>query len=510
MTDPMVAKTESAAEVVLREQKAVELRAVLLEANERLVLAMVKAEDDADIAADQLELVSRAGDQDALTGLSNRTVVLQRLEQQIASSRASGAPFALLFLDLNNFKQINDTLGHTAGDLILRLAAERLAACTAPGDIVARYGGDEFLVLLASASRTTDAIASAEALAASLGAPHRVGSHVVRLTASIGISIYPDDGDDAPTLIELADVAMYHAKRRGLSSFSFHGTDPDGLRTWEAPALEALQQPVSHYELALAEHERRHRQMREANEQLLMAALDARDLQSAAEFAHRQQTEFLAALAHELRNPLAPIRNAAAMISGVRADELPRLQAVIERQGAHMSRLVDDLLDVSRVNTGKLRVLRQRVCLGPIIDSAVQACRPAMDTRLQSFTVQMPAESLEMDGDPVRLAQVLSNLLDNASKYTPDRGQVRLSVLREGQSVLIRLSDTGIGISAQALPRIFAPFVQDPHAVVFNGAGLGIGLTVVRQLIEAHGGTVVASSAGVGLGSQFTVTLPLL
>ena len=503
-------KSASAAELALMERRAAELRAMLVEANERLVLAMLKAEDEAELSAERLGEATRAGDVDALTGLANRTVVLHRLDEAIRVARDCGGKFALLFVDLNSFKQINDTLGHSAGDQLLRLAAGRMAACAGGGDVVARYGGDEFLVLLASAADATQAIQSAEALIASLGAPHRVGSHVVRLAASIGISLYPEDGEDVATLIELADVAMYHAKRRGLSSFAYRGMEQRDLPAWEAPALESLQQPISHYEVALQEHERRHAQMREANEQLLMAALDARDLQTAAESANRQQTEFLATLAHELRNPLAPIRNAAAMLSGVGVEELPKLQAVIERQGAHMARLVGDLMDLSRVNTGKLRLLRQRADLAPIIDSAVQACRPAMDTRLQAFTIQLPLEALEIDGDPVRLAQVLSNLLDNASKYTPDKGRIGLLAVRDGQSVVITVSDSGIGISADALPRIFAPFVQDEHAVVFNSAGLGIGLTVVKELVEAHGGTVSANSEGVDKGSQFTVTLPLL
>ena len=181
---------------------------------------------------------------------------------------------------------------------------------------------------------------------------------------------------------------------------------------------------------------------------------------------------------------------------------------MIERQGAQLSRLVNDLLDVSRVSTGKLRVQQTPIDLAPVIDSAIEACRPAMDTRLQTFTVQVTTGALEVNGDPVRLAQVLSNLLDNASKYTPNGGEIALSVVVGPEGVMLTVSDNGIGISPAALPRIFAPFVQDAHAVIFNKDGLGIGLTVVRELVEAHGGTVVASSAGTGLGSQFMITLP--
>ena len=257
------------------------------------------------------------------------------------------------------------------------------------------------------------------------------------------------------------------------------------------------------------EYERRHSQLREANEQLVRAALTAQELQSAAEDAHRQQTEFIAVLAHELRNPLMPIRTAAALLGRLPAGELPTVQAVIERQVAHLSRLVGDLLDVSRVVTGKLRLDIGCVDLGDTIDQAVDTYRPAMDTRRQHLQVRLPSHALRLRGDPIRLAQVIGNLLDNASKYTPNGGEITLSAVVVDDAVVMTVSDNGIGIPAEALLRVFEPFVQDAHAMGFNGAGLGIGLTLVRELVEGHGGSVVASSAGTGLGSQFVVTLPL-
>jgi signal transduction histidine kinase len=261
----------------------------------------------------------------------------------------------------------------------------------------------------------------------------------------------------------------------------------------------------------VAEHERGHLQLQEANEHLVFAALDAQQLQAAAELAQRRQTEFLAILAHELRNPLAPIRTAAALLGRVGNDEivLARVQAIIERQVVHISRLVGDLMDVSRVNTGKLRLERRVIDLADIVDEAVDACRPAMTARSQNFLLDIPARRLELHGDPVRLAQVFSNLLDNASKYTLNGGEIRLSIGVADAVVVTTVSDNGIGITATSLPHVFDPFVQDIQATVFNGVGLGIGLTVVRELVEAHGGNIVASSAGSGLGSQFVVSLPL-
>ena len=151
----------------------------------------------------------------------------------------------------------------------------------------------------------------------------------------------------------------------------------------------------------------------------------------------------------------------------------------------------------------------QLVDLMSVLDEAVDTCRPAMDLRLQRLRVQWPARSLRLHGDAARLAQVLCNLLDNASKYTPDGGEIGLSVVATSEQVAITVSDNGIGMTPPAVSDIFEPFVQEPHAVNFNGVGMGLGLTVVRELVEAHHGTVKAISAGPGLGSRFIVVLPL-
>lgn len=485
--------------------------AQLLEANEQLVLSTLRAQGEAEAAALTLKEVSRTAELDALTELPNRLLLHDRLDHAIAHAKRRNTRLALLFLDLNNFKQINDTLGHAVGDEVLKVVAQRLAASVRGADTVSRHGGDEFVILLPEVTQSSDAVLIADKVIAALAAPSRVGDHVLRLTASIGISVYPDDGAEADTLIDRADAAMYRAKRHGLDSFvsDAPGGDP---RSVEPPALASLQQPLNHFEHALDAFGQRHAEMREANEQLVLAALSAQGLQAAAEQAQRRQTEFLAVLAHELRNPLTPIRTAAATLARFESDEpmLPRMQAVIERQVAHLSRLVDDLLDVSRANTGKLRLERRGVEMRGIVDTAVDACRPAMDVRLQRLEIHMPGRALTVDGDPVRLAQILSNLLDNASKYTPDGGEIGLAVEVAGDAVVITVSDTGIGISAEGLPHVFDPFVQDTRAIGFNSAGLGIGLTVVRELVEAHGGSVIASSPGTGLGSRFVVTLPLL
>jgi signal transduction histidine kinase len=251
-------------------------------------------------------------------------------------------------------------------------------------------------------------------------------------------------------------------------------------------------------------------EIREANEQLVIAALSAQQLQASAEQALLQQRNTLALVAHELRNPLTPISMIAGRLVRVPSAELPRMQHLIEGQVKHMSRLVEDLLDVSRASTGKLRLDCCLVDIVPIIEDAVEVCRPVMrDHRLQ-FTADVPQQPLTVNGDAVRLTQILGNLLGNAAKYTPAGGIVTLRVTVQGHSLIMCIRDNGIGVSAQALPFIFEPFVQDSHAVGFNGAGLGIGLTVVRELVEAHGGHVTGRSEGDGQGSEFVVTLPLV
>lgn len=255
---------------------------------------------------------------------------------------------------------------------------------------------------------------------------------------------------------------------------------------------------------------RRRSRLREVSEQLVEAALNVQELQGAAEQARRQQTEFIAVLAHELRSPLTSIRNAAALLGRLSANELPSVQAVIERQVAHLSRLVGDLLDVSRVVTGKLRLDIDSLDLADIIEESVGACRPDMDARGQRLQLGLPSHTLRLRGDALRLVQVVTNLLDNASKYTPHGGRIAMSVVVvDDTAIVMTVSDSGIGIAPDALPRVFEPFVQDAHAMCFHGGGLGIGLALVRELVEAHGGSVDARSAGIGLGSQFVVTLPL-
>lgn len=250
-------------------------------------------------------------------------------------------------------------------------------------------------------------------------------------------------------------------------------------------------------------------ELREANAQLVIAALSAQDLQATAERALGQQKSILAMVAHELRNPLTPISLIAERMVRLPSDELPRMRELIEGQVQHISQLVDDLLDVSRASTGKLRIHRREVDMLRILNAAVEAYSPVMIGRKQQFDVVLPDVIPSLYGDPVRLAQILHNLLGNAAKYTQAAGRIAMVVSVEAGQLKISIADNGIGVTAKALPFIFDPYVQDAHAIGFNSAGLGIGLTVVRELVEAHGGTVTGISEGHGRGSEFVVVLPL-
>jgi PAS domain S-box-containing protein len=228
--------------------------------------------------------------------------------------------------------------------------------------------------------------------------------------------------------------------------------------------------------------------------------------------ADRRKDEFLATLAHELRNPLAPIRNSLQILRMPRVDpDIARqTREMMERQVHHLVRLVDDLLDVSRVMRGKIELRRERVELATIVARAVETAKPLIEVQGHTLDLSLPTESLPLDADPVRLAQVLGNLLTNAAKYTEANGNIRLSARRDGAEVALSVRDDGIGIAADMLPHVFELFVQADHTSTKAQGGLGIGLTLVKNLVELHGGSVSADSAGLGTGSEFVVRLPLV
>lgn len=396
-----------------------------------------------------------------LTGLPGRATLLEKFNAATVTAQREGKRLGVLLLGLDASRPVAGDPGQRAVDAMLRHAGRCLDASVRGADTVSRLGGREFVILLTDLSTPADAARVAANMLSSLQTPERIGQHAGSLSASIGISLYPDDGVELEDLIHLADDAMCRASREGSGGYVFH----DGGK----PPLASG---------------------------------------SVAERALRDQTAMLARVAHELRNPLTPICVAASLIDADHVEELPQLRQLIERQVDHLSRLVGDLLDLSRAQGGKLRLRWSEVDLVQVVSEAVGLTRSAMEARRQHLVVELPDPLAPVDGDRLRLVQVLTNLLENASKYTPAEGCISVTAKESGADVVVRVSDNGIGIRAEALAEVFQPFVQETHATRFNATGLGIGLTVVRELVEAHGGTVQAFSAGEGQGSQFVLTLP--
>jgi signal transduction histidine kinase/CheY-like chemotaxis protein len=247
---------------------------------------------------------------------------------------------------------------------------------------------------------------------------------------------------------------------------------------------------------------------REMTEQLTQALQREQEARAAADQANRAKDEFLAMLGHELRNPLAPILTALELMRLRAGETTVRERTVIERQVTHLNRLVDDLLDVSRVTRGKIRLKHERIELADVVARAVELVSPMLEDRQQTLTTAVAAEGLVVRGDATRLAQVVSNLLTNASKYGHVNGRINVAARREGGQIALTVSDDGAGISADLLPRIFDLFTQDSGRIDRARGGLGLGLAIVRNLVALHGGSVEASSEGPDRGSQFTVRLP--
>jgi len=226
--------------------------------------------------------------------------------------------------------------------------------------------------------------------------------------------------------------------------------------------------------------------------------------------ADRRKDEFLATLAHELRNPLAPLRNAIELLRRAEDDTVARpIQDIMERQVSHLVRLVDDLMELSRITRGTFELRREPLELQTVLRNAVETAKPLIDAGGHALHIRLPHEPLHVDGDAVRLAQVFANLLNNAAKYTEDGGEIVVEGQREGSEAIVTVTDTGEGIDPALFPKLFDMFSQGHRTSTRSQGGLGIGLALARRLVEMHGGSVHAESAGIGRGSRFTVRLPL-
>jgi signal transduction histidine kinase len=301
-----------------------------------------------------------------------------------------------------------------------------------------------------------------------------------------------------------------------------HGQHDLAVQALRGGAYDFIQKPIDRKyfvaSLSRALHTSRlHRQVEIQRDALERHALDlkktvderTRELREA----NQAKDEFLALLAHELRNPLAPIVNAVGLIATRGGDDpvLGQAAQVVERQAHQMARLLDDLLDVSRISRGKLRLRKETLNLAVIIEHAVQTSRPLIESRHHQLTVSLPPETVTLEGDSTRLEQILANLLNNAAKYTDPGGRIGIVAALEDHQAVIRIRDTGKGIAPSMIKRIFEPFVQGDLSLHRpEQGGLGIGLMLVRRLVEMHGGAVSAFSDGPGQGSEFVVRLPAL
>jgi signal transduction histidine kinase/ActR/RegA family two-component response regulator len=277
----------------------------------------------------------------------------------------------------------------------------------------------------------------------------------------------------------------------------------------DAPAMQWLAHVAFFLLIALMSTQLMHelqKRSRAEREALVIAAHHAQALSEA----DRRKDEFLAMLAHELRNPLAPIRNVGYVLAKGQTDSatVRRSGQMIERQANHLSRLVDDLLDVARITRGRVVLECETVSLDALADSALETVKPMLDARSQAIVVRRADERVYVFGDSVRLCQVVANLLTNASKYSPERSSIEILIEGTAADAFVSVRDQGIGIDAQLLPFLFDPFLQGDRTLDRSQGGLGLGLTIVKLLVELHGGDVTAHSVGLGKGSEFKIRLP--
>lgn len=476
----------------------------LLEANEQLVLEAVRSRGLADSAAQLVTELTRTSELDALTGLPNRLLLIDRFSQALTHAKRHDGRLAMLFLDLDGFKQVNDTRGHKVGDEVLRAVSQCLVACVREADTVCRLGGDEFALLLTEISTAVDPGLVAEKLLSSLEQLTEIGGVPVSVSASIGISVFPDDAQDIERLVECADQAMYRSKRSGGHCFRFYGTD--GSQSDDL--AEDPERPVP------SPAQTRQSRLQEANEELVLAsiaaatAVEQRDrLLHELDEAARNKDEFLGVLGHELRNPLAPLLTTLDVMRLRSGGHESAEHSTMRRHLGHLVRLVDDLQDIAKVATGKIDLRVELIAISDVAAEAIAMARPLLEQRLQRFEFHEEPR-LACWGDSVRLAQCVANLLINAARYTPPGGGVTLTTRREEEQIVIAVRDDGRGISERALPNVFNLFFQERVDAQSHDGGLGVGLALVRSLVALHAGTVTAHSEGLGLGSEFVIRLP--
>jgi signal transduction histidine kinase len=340
------------------------------------------------------------------------------------------------------------------------------------------------------------------------------GVHMSELDRLRGYKVGAVDYVSIPVVPEIlrskvAVLVELYCKRRELSDLNRHLAEANERLAEANTAL--LAEKTRELEMLNATLQRANLDLERANLALQSEVSERARAEQALKEADRHKDEFLAMLAHELRNPLAPIRNAVHLMrmKPLQDPQLCLSRDIIERQLSQLTRLVDDLLDVSRITRGKITLTRERTTLGELLGRAVETVEPAILARNHTLTVEVSDRALVVYADALRLTQAIGNVLGNAAKYTDCGGRITLRARRRKRDVEISVSDTGIGIAPEVLPRIFDLFTQLDHQTERSPSGLGIGLALVRRLVEMHGGTVSAHSDGAGCGSEFVIRLPL-
>ena len=301
-----------------------------------------------------------------------------------------------------------------------------------------------------------------------------------------------------------SEAVAVQAMKKGIHDYLVKELNLDGIRQVVQSAIETG--------LLRRQLEEQKQEVERLSAERLTLIDELRQQTAALSEADTRKNDFLAMLAHELRNPLAPLRNMIGVMQlrGGHDPETEESHAMMQRQVTHLTRLVDDLLDVSRITRGRIELRKEVVDLASLVRHTVHVLQPYLTDRGHQVTIDVPSAPLIVDADPVRLEQILTNLLNNAAKYTDPGGQLKISAVRDGTDVTIRVEDNGLGIAEDLLPHVFDLFTQGARSLDRSQGGLGIGLTLVKRLVELHGGTIRAFSAGPSQGSEFVVRLPPL
>jgi diguanylate cyclase len=484
---------------------------LLLAANEQLVVTALQAQTDADSAARALDVIAHAADHDTLTTLPNRQLLLGRFSHAQSAARRGGTKLALLFIDLNGFKSINDTLGHASGDQVLRLVAKRLVSAVRDTDTVSRHGGDEFLILLTEVHRAADVAAVANKIIAVLARPAKVRGHPLTIRASIGISMFPQDGEDAAALIERADLAMYKAKRSDGGRFVFFG-DPDYEGTRAKPVhMSRIRHRISRYFLVRVAKSRRGDDQREAG-----STTDAPPGPASPPSPDKMKglhAPFLGLLARELAcNQIVSMHRTIGLLQLAKRDEavFARIEDAVNRQIADLSRLIDDLLLIQRNSTRAPWLEHRTIDLVKVINEAIVICKPAAEARSQRLTLTHRDPAISFRGDSICLIRLFRCLLDNTISHTANACEI-LITLRATESVItITVPDPAFSDNSTRFSQ--TPDAMEPWSSAgdFDRSGPAFGLVVAQELVAAHHGTMETTSAGSGSPGEFTLRFPRL